>query len=85
MDILFDIATYIGIAIMICGGVIAILYCLIGIAMLSNWAQHAWLESIGGWEVFLEYRAWYQQSKAEAEQKRVSPNEIDPPDTKKGG
>ncbi len=36
---------------------------VIGVAKLSNRAQHELLRSIGGWKTFLEYRKWFHQNR----------------------
>lgn len=35
---------------------------VIGVALLSNKAQHMLLASIGGWKIFLRYREWYHHN-----------------------
>ena len=42
----------------------------IGAARLSNRAQHALLESLGGWKTFMEYRKWYHQKQAKNEEEK---------------
>lgn len=36
---------------------------VMGAAVLSNRAQHALMDSLGGWKTFLECRKWYHQRK----------------------
>lgn len=35
---------------------------VIGVAILSNKAQHMLLNTLGGWKTFLRYREWYHHN-----------------------
>jgi len=38
----------------------------IWVSLLSNRAQHALLNSFGGWKVFMEYRTWLNERKTDS-------------------
>ena len=57
------IALYIGYAVMIAGGLLIVGLMLFWSANAFNRGVRWALEAYGGWNVFLEYREWYQQRK----------------------
>ncbi|WP_162232524.1 hypothetical protein [Methylogaea oryzae] len=44
---------------MVLGGICLLMALLCWAAILSNRAQHALIDTLGGWKVFMEYREWF--------------------------
>lgn len=57
-----DTFIWIGYAVATLSAIAALAAAAIGVAMLSNHAQHMLLETIGGWKIFLRYREWYHHN-----------------------
>jgi hypothetical protein len=58
-----NIALFTGYAVLISSSVILILLILFGVCMLSNRLQNKIMETMGGWNVFYEFRDWYHNVK----------------------
>lgn len=52
------VAIGIGYTVMVAFGIAVTCGVVIGVAALMNKAQHALVDSFGGWKVFMEYREW---------------------------
>lgn len=70
-----QIIYWIGAAVCVAGGIAIAAYALIASAMLSNRAQRAALNTCGGWKVFMEYRDWYNKSKAQQDSAQAAGEE----------
>lgn len=70
-----NIAIWLGYTVMVAGGTALVAALVYWAALLSNLAQKAALESYGGWQVFFEYRDWYQERKHEARRAAATTNE----------
>lgn len=57
------ICLWIGSAICVAGGIAILAAAITGAAYLCNFAVRQVLDAYGGWEVFLEYRDWYNNRK----------------------
>lgn len=72
-----NIALWIGYTVMVCGAAAIVATLVYWAALLSNIAQKALIESFGGWKVFYEYRAWYQERKCQERRAAATTNRRD--------
>jgi hypothetical protein len=56
-------AMWFGYVVMVTGGLLIVCMMVVGATILSNKAQHKLVDTIGGWEVFFEYRNWLNKRK----------------------
>lgn len=64
------VAIGIGYTVMVAFGIAVTCGVVIGVATLMNKAQHALVDSIGGWKVFLEYRDWLHNQRDKTSDKK---------------